>query len=257
MTHKKTLLEICTATIDDALIAEAAGADRIEINSALPLGGLTPSPGCVKAIDRRISIPVIAMVRPRESGFCYSDNEFHTMLGDIQWLLESGVAGIAFGILNHQGHIDTKRCMEVVKLVGHERTTVFHRAFDVIPNQGEALEVLVDCGVSRIMTSGGHSTAWQGRRQIRNLVNRAAGRIEVLAAGGIRIDHVCRLVSETSVDQVHAGLGEPQIDRSWSESTSVSFYSQLPENPAQFSRSSHQSIREMRETLDGSGSGDS
>jgi len=110
----KTVLEICTASIEDAIVAEASGADRIELNSALSLGGLTPTFSTVSSVLTELSIPVIAMSRPRESGFCYSPREFNTLLQDADRMLEQGVQGIAFGVLNSSGKVDVDRCRQVV-----------------------------------------------------------------------------------------------------------------------------------------------
>ena len=111
-------LEICTGSLSDVLIAEQNGADRVELNSGLSLGGITPTPGTVIRVLQRASIPVIAMARPRQSGFCYSDNEFQVLLSDVQWLVDQGVAGVAFGVLDNRGDIDVDRCRQVVELVG-------------------------------------------------------------------------------------------------------------------------------------------
>lgn len=243
-------MEICTASVEDARIAEAAGAHRIELNTALPLGGLTPTPGMVRNTLQQVSIPVIAMTRPRESGFCYSSAEFQVMIQDATAMLEWGVSGIAFGVITENGSVDEQRCRQMVQVVGPGRDSVFHRAFDLIEDQGEALETLIRCGVTRVMTSGGKPTAREGQSRIADLVARAAGRIEILAAGGIRSDHVTPLIQQTGVTQVHAGLGEPVLDRSWDSGAEVSFYGKLPENPAQFRQSSRQAIQEMARLLE-------
>ena len=207
------------------------------------------SPGMVHLTLEQVSIPVIAMARPRESGFCYSESEFQTMANDVRWLIDAGVSGIAFGVLTDSGQVDTQRCRHIVRLIGKGGQAVFHRAFDLIDDKTAALESLVECGITRVMTSGGETTAWQGRDQIRQLVKQAAGRIEILAAGGIRVDHAAELVSQTGVSWIHAGLGESRFDRSFGASGNVSFYGDFPDNPAQFRQSCGGSIREMIESL--------
>lgn len=249
MASNKILLEICCASVEDASIAESAGADRIELNTSLPLGGLTPSPGMVRLVLEQVAIPVIAMARPRESGFCYSGYEFKTLAHDVQWLVEAGVAGIAFGVLSDSGQVDTDRCREIVQLIGPDQQAVFHRAFDLIVDQSAALESLIECGITRVMTSGGKMTAWEGRDQIGQLVRQANNRIEILPAGGIRIDHASRLVSLTGVSQFHAGLGQSRFDKSYQASDGISFYGEMPENPARFRQSCGDSIRQMIESL--------
>lgn len=249
MHSRQTQLEICTASVTDTVIAEAAGADRVELNTALPLGGLTPSPGMVRLALQQVSIPVIAMARPRESGFCYSEQEFQTLLDDVQWLVEAGVAGVAFGVLDEHGSVDVARCRQVLDRLGENQLAVFHRAFDLVTDKSTALETLIECGVDRVMTSGGAETAWQGRASIAELVRQATNRIEILPAGGIRVDHATNLVAETGVTQIHAGLSEQATDPCYAEGVEVNFYGQLPENPAHFRQSSPQLIQQMAQSL--------
>ena len=252
MVNRKTLLEICVASVADAEIAQAAGADRIELNTALQSGGLTPSLGLVKTVLKHVSIPVIAMVRPRPSGFCYSDREFETMCCDVQLLMQAGVAGIAFGVLTDQGDIDVPRSQRIVELVGSDGQTVFHRAFDIVRDQPTALRHLIDCGVSRVMTSGSASRAWDGRAQIRNLqqiIEQQNTTMQILAAGGVRSDHVVSLIEETGISQIHAGLGQWLTDASYQTSEQVNFYSTAPQDPAVYRESCAQLIREMVQIL--------
>ena len=95
----KITLEICCGSLEDAKAAQAGGADRIELNSALYLGGLTPSLASLIMVKEQCTIPVAAMVRPRGGGFCYSDDEFAVMLKDAEILMKNGADGIVFGFL--------------------------------------------------------------------------------------------------------------------------------------------------------------
>ena len=239
-------LEICTGSLSDCLIAEKSGADRVELNSALSLGGLTPTAGTVISVLQCVSVPVIAMARPRESGFCYSDTEFQSLLADIKWLIDQGVAGVAFGVLDQHGHIDVPRCQQVMDLIGDQQS-VFHRAFDLVPPTMHVRELdrLIELGVDRVMTSGGQHTAWEGRREIAALQKQAARKIEILAAGSIRPDHVADLIGETGITQVHAGLGRSLKDSSYSGGGSIHFSSTPPADPAQFRQSCQTTIEQM------------
>ncbi len=249
MDSQKTCLEICTASVTDVLTAESAGADRVELNTALGLGGLTPTYGMIELALQQTNLPIIAMARPRESGFCYSNSEFETLLRDVAWLAEAGVTGIAFGVLTERGKIDQARCRAVIREMAPTQEIVFHRAFDLVPNTQDALEALVDCGVHRVMTSGGQATAWQGRQVITSLVRQSKDRIQILAAGGIRKDHVTQLIAETGVEQIHAGLGQSREDASYAGGGNVDFYSPKPEKPEHFRQSSSDLIRQMVQTL--------
>ena len=200
------LVEVCVASVDDAVAAAAGGADRIELNSALELDGLTPSHGLLRETRRRVRIPVISMARPRGGDFCYSDSEFEVLRRDVDHALASGADGIAFGILTGDGEIDVKRCRRVIRQIGRGGDVVYHRAFDRTAEPLEAIEQLIDLGVRRVMTSGSARTAVAGAALIRRLVERAAGRIEVLPAGGVRPANALRVVRQTGCDQLHTSL---------------------------------------------------
>ena len=148
------------------------GADRVELNSALYMGGLTPTLANLIYAKEKCNIPVVAMVRPRGGGFCYSDEEYDTMLMDAKILLEHGADGIAFGFLTEEKMLDKKRTKEMIELI-HEygREAVFHRAFDCTDNQDSAAEKLIRLGADRILTSGGAVNVWDGRKQLKHLQN--------------------------------------------------------------------------------------
>src|ERR1035438_8985109 len=183
------LLEIVAATVDDCLAAESGGADRIELCAAIASGGLTPSPGTVAEARKRARISLMAMGRPRAGGFCYSEVDFAVMQRDASLLLEHGADGIVFGVLHSDGRVDTKRCGKLLELAGG-RLTVFHRAFDVVPDPLRALDKLIDLGFTRVLTSGQQKTALEGSELIRGLGDRARGRIEVLPGAGVRAHNV-------------------------------------------------------------------
>jgi copper homeostasis protein len=183
------LLEICCGSTEDAVEAKHGGADRVELCSALFLGGLTPSLGSLIEARQRLKIPIMAMDRPRPAGFCYSPTEFAVMERDADLLLQYGADGIVFGILNAGGTVDTRRTAMVRNRIGSHQA-VFHRAFDVTPDPFRALEQLIDLGITRVLTSGQRPGAPEGSALIRQLIEHAAGRIEVLPGAGIAIDNV-------------------------------------------------------------------
>ena len=114
--HK--LLEVAIASVADAVTAQAGGADRVELNSALALGGLSPSLGLVVEVHQATTLPLIVMARPRSAGFCYTEEEFRVMLRDVDLLLAHGADGIAFGVLSAMGEIDRQRCKQIVRRIG-------------------------------------------------------------------------------------------------------------------------------------------
>lgn len=199
------LVEACVDSVDVAIAAEQAGASRIELNFALALDGLTPSPGLVHSVVEAVSIPVIAMVRPRAGDFVYSDREWEVMGKDVTWLLDQGVQGIAVGALRTDGTIDVPRCEEI-----RQRTEgaelVFHRAFDEVDDWQSALRQLMDCGVDRILTSGQQSTAIAGIGELAKMVEIASGRLTILPGAGINRDNVREIIERTGCTEVHGSF---------------------------------------------------
>jgi copper homeostasis protein len=217
--RRKALLEICCGGIDDAIQAERGGADRVELCSALFLGGLTASWGTIQEAKQRLKIPVMVMVRPRSGGFCYSEAEMKSMERDAE---ESGGDGIVFGILLENGKVDVARCKRLMRRIG-ERQSVFHRAFDVTPDPFRALEQLIDLGVRRMLTSGQKNSAPEGADLIRRLVDKSDGRIEILPGGGIQAHQVKSIVEETGCTQVHMTAWQTFTDHSTHAQQSVTF----------------------------------
>lgn len=220
--NRKVLLEVCIASVDDAIAAESAGADRLELNSALMMGGLTPSIATLAELKRLVKLPVMVMIRPRAGGFCYSDADFQVMLRDIDFALEQGAAGIVFGILRADSEIDMPRCAELIKRIGPVQS-VFHRAFDVTPNAHRSLSQLIELGIKRVMTSGQQECAPSGAGLIAELIKRSAGRIEILPAGGINRTNIMALLEQSGSDQIHASLRGPRHDASTATRPNIKF----------------------------------
>lgn len=248
MTSPRITLEICTASAEDCVAAEQGGADRLELNCALMLGGLTPSLGCLREALAAVRIPIIAMIRPRAGGFCYSATEFKVMQRDLELALEAGAAGIAFGILNADGTVDGERCRQIVaRCAGHP--TVFHRAFDVVPEPLAALDQLVDLGVTRVMTSGQEASAYNGAARIAEFNRHAAGRIEILPAGGINRFTVADVVSRTGCNQVHASLSTNRKDQSVRARPQVAFGGTLKPPEDEFTVTDPSGVAGLRRML--------
>lgn len=197
------ILEICVDSFENGIKAVKAGADRLEVNSALPLGGLTPSCALVKLLKERIDVPIIAMIRPSHGYFTYTDYEFLQMQKEAYDLICGGADGIAFGFLNSYGRIDTNRVKKFVELADGKET-VFHRAFDLLYNPLENMHLLEDLGVTRILTSGGKRTAIEGRALIKKMIAESQGKIRILPAGGIRPHNAKDFIRYTKADQLHS-----------------------------------------------------
>jgi copper homeostasis protein len=216
------LLEAACASLTDCLEAEAAGADRIELCSALVVGGLTPSIGLLTAVLARVGIPVVCMVRPRAGAFDYGEDELETMRRDIEAFREAGAAGVVLGVLTAQGAADIERTRDLVERAG-SLETVFHRAFDLVRDPEATLEGLASIGVTRILTSGQAPASLEGAPLLRRLIERAAGRIEILPGGGIRAASVAQLLAATGARGVHLGPQVQRTDASGAANPRISF----------------------------------
>jgi copper homeostasis protein len=247
------VLEAVCCSADDCVEAEAGGANRIELCGAMMVGGLTPTLGTLEEARARTRLPMVCMIRPRAGGFCYTEAEFAAMRRDARWLLSHGADGIVFGVLQQDGTVDAVRCRELVQLAAAAgRAAVFHRAFDVAPDQLRALDTLIDAGVTRILTSGGEPTALAGAGRIAALIARAAGRIEILPGGGVRADNVGELLRATRARQVHLGPFRLVSDGSGRANPRISFSSQQIPPEGAFQLADRDALRRVRTALDGS-----
>ena len=222
------LLEIIATSAEDCATIERHGGERIELCAALALGGLTPSAGLVAAARAATVLPIMMMLRPREGGFCYTNSEVATLLRDLELGMAHQVDGFVFGCLCEDGTIDRARTRQIVERAGG-RQTVFHRAFDVTPDPLAALETLVDLGVTRVLTSGQQPTAQAGADLIRTLVERAAGRIEILPGSGVKPENVADLLRRTGATQIHASASGVRLDPSTSARPGLGFGGQVVE----------------------------
>ena len=216
------LIEACCGSADDALESARGGADRVELNAALYLGGLTPSVGSLRVLREASNVPVMAMLRPREGGFCYTEAAFRTMLADGEQLLSAGADGLVFGCLTPEGEVDEPRVRALVALCGG-RPAVFHRAVDVVPDWRRALDGLISCGVTRVLTSGQAKSAMLGAETIAQMVRFAQGAIEILPGAGVTPDNVLRLLEITGCTQVHLSRRRELRDTSTRANPSLRF----------------------------------
>lgn len=206
---KRDLFEVCAGSVQDCINAQLGGADRVELNSALHLGGLTPSLAMLKLVKEKTSLKVICMDRPRAAGFCYDDVEIETMFEDAKILLENGADGISFGFLNSDATINVTETKKMVELIHqYQKEAVFHRAFDCVDNPMHAIKQLIDCGVDRILTSGLQPTAMQGTSVLEKLQSEFGDQIELLAGSGINANNIRVLKEQTGLHQFHGSCKE-------------------------------------------------
>ncbi|MDB5310645.1 MAG: cutC [Gemmataceae bacterium] len=248
---RRIVLEVGVTSAEEALRAQMAGADRLELCSGLEVGGLTPSPGTYLAVRERVRLPVYVLLRPRTGGFTYSDEHFETMRRDAEWFLKNGANGIVVGILQTAdgvNRIDHERCRQLVHAAGGK--AVFHRAFDFVADPPAALEELAGLGFERVQTSGGCQTAEAGIARLAAWIAHAGRQIGIMPAGGISPATVGRLLQETQADQVHGSFRSPIPDSSLLVNPGIARGMGASDPTAGWPTTSAEIVRAMRYTLD-------
>ncbi|MEZ4696633.1 MAG: copper homeostasis protein CutC [Rhodothermales bacterium] len=200
---QRVKLEICVESLAGALAAEAGGADRIELCSALSDGGLTPSIGLLERVMADCSLPVRVMIRPRGGSFVYSQRETEVMLADIERVVELGAEGIVTGCLNADGTVDETLSARLAQ-AAYPFSCTFHRAIDVSRDPLEAIDIIAELGYDHILTSGQAVSAPEGTALIGRMVAHANGRIEIMAGAGVRPENAAMLVGRTGVRSIHS-----------------------------------------------------
>jgi len=210
-------IEACVESLEAAVAAAAGGAHRIELCVNLAVGGTSPSNALLAACLSKLALPVFVMVRPRGGDFCYSAAERAGMLTEIGRAKEAGAQGIVMGALREGGTVDDTLTRELIA-AARPLPVTFHRAFDDCLDAEKTLETLIALGAARILTSGQATTAPQGAAMIAKLVRLAAGRIGILAGGGINGDNVSALVRASGVREVHLSTKDADKIRRVAES---------------------------------------
>lgn len=211
------LVEVCAGSLQDCLVAQKCGADRIELNQGLHLGGLTPSLSTLCLAKEKVSLPIICMVRPRGAGFCYSLTDRQVMFHEAKLLLENGADGIAFGFLTKYREIDRELTQQMIELIhAYQKEAVFHRAFDCVRDFDEAFDLLISLQCDRVLTSGGENNAEQGIKRLKEWQQLYGKQIELLMGAGINSSNIKKLQKETTIQQCHASFKEWFFDASTS-----------------------------------------
>ena len=201
------LVEACVDTALDACEAGVGGAGRLELCGSLSAGGTTPAAGMVAEVRELVGLPLHVLIRPRGGDFLYDAAEFARMLRDIGEARQLGADGVGVGALARDGQVHFEGLRRLVD-AARPLTVTFHRAFDSARDPAEALDVLVELGVDRVLTSGQAPTAEAGIPILAELVTESAGRVVVMAGGGIRANNARRVVEETGVREIHLRYGE-------------------------------------------------
>lgn len=221
------LVEVCTNSLESALNAEKGGADRIELCTALGLGGLTPSFGLLKSVRAHIKIPVHVLIRPRSGDFLYTDLEFESMLKDIELCVDLGFDGIVSGVLDHDFSVDTARVKVLKKASGNLKFT-FHRAFDWVKDPISALHTLEGIGVDYILTSGQKTKAIEGL-ELLALLRQKASSCTIMPGSGVNAENAL-IFKEKRFDIIHLSAAILQEKNANKQSLPMQYLPFLEEN---------------------------
>ena len=211
-------IEVCCSSLKEVLEAERAGAFRVELCGAIALGGITPSYGVIRSVVEAVkTIKVNVLIRVREGGFCYTDEEVEAMCRDIEFCREVGVDGVVIGALTAEGEIDIVACRKMMA-AAEGMSVTFHRAFDVCRNGEKALEDIISLGCDRLLTSGMEQDAEQGATYIAKLVEQAAGRIVIMPGAGIRPNNIAWIEKTTAATEFHSTAAANIPDQAFASS---------------------------------------
>lgn len=198
------MFEVIVATPDEARIAEAGGADRLELVSALSEGGLTPGIGLVRHTVAAVRLPVNVMVRPHSRGFCYRETEIAVMAEEIRAAREVGAHGVVFGVLDEQRRVH-ERHLERLLACAEGMEVTFHRAIDASEDPLVAMALLSrHAGIRTVLTSGGPGSI-EANTGVLAAMRKASGLIRIMAGGGLTLANVARVIQEGRVQDVHVG----------------------------------------------------
>lgn len=199
-------IEICLGNIQEVEILNKYPVDRIELNSALELGGLTPSLNTLIKAKEVSNKKIVTMIRCRGGNFCYTKQEYEIMFSDAKDMLENNTDGIVFGFLNEDRCINIEMTKRMVDLVhSYHKEAIFHKAFDETIDMEQAIKQLIDLKVDRILTSGQavYPDILEGCKRINNLHTKYGNQIQLLPGGGVRVNNIVDVVNTANTKQVH------------------------------------------------------
>jgi copper homeostasis protein len=196
-------LEVIAFNIQSCLIAEKAGANRIELCDNPGEGGTTPSYGMIKTAREKTSIQLFPIIRPRGGDFLYTDEEFTIMLRDVLLCKELGCDGVVVGMLKEDGKVDLEKTSRLVE-AAYPMGVTFHRAFDRVFDHRKGLEDVIRTGCERILTSGLQPTVTDGAETLKELVDQADGRIIIMPGSGLRSTNLAEIAQQTGATEFHS-----------------------------------------------------
>ncbi len=199
----KITLEAPVFTVEAALKAADSGVHRLELCADFGEGGVTPSLGMLSFLKEKIDIPIFVMIRPRGGDFVYSSEELYVMRKDMTYLKKSGADGFVFGVLDKTGDVNVDACKYLLQ-TAEDLPCTFHRAFDVCADKNKALEIIIQCGFQRLLTSGGEPNVEKGMNTILDLMRKSEEKLIVMPGGGLQPHHVQVMKKTGMLKEIHA-----------------------------------------------------
>lgn len=205
------MIEGCVDSYASAMTACRGGADRLELCANLAIGGTSPSRALFKQVRRDCAVKINVLIRPRFGDFLYSKEELAEMREETEAFRDLGADGVVTGVLTPEGALDEERMGPLMDSAGNMDVTL-HRAFDMTRDPFEALESAIRLGYRTILTSGQAGTALEGAGLLRELVLRAAGRIEIMAGCGVRRDNIREIHQRAGILAFHTTGRSAAVD---------------------------------------------
>lgn len=206
------LLEVCVDSVDSALAATRGGADRIELCSNLVIGGTTPSPLLFQEIRKHTDIPVHVLIRPRFGDFCYSENEYEIMKGEIEMFRKLGAQGVVIGSLQEDGELNIEQMNFLIEMAGTMSITL-NRSFDVCKDPMKTLNEAKSLGINTILTSGQKNSCMAGKDLLRELVIESGSNIDIMVGAGVTPEVLKEIVPYVQAKAYHMS-GKTTLDSS-------------------------------------------
>ncbi len=199
---QQRIFEVCAFNIQSAIIAQNAGAARVELCDNPVEGGTTPSYGAIEETREKIDIDLYPIIRPRANNYYYNDEEFAIMRRDILKCRDLECDGISVGIQTITGEIDIERLQRIVEWAGPMGVTC-NRVFDCAPDPFKALEDIIYCGCERVLTSGLKSAAPDAADLLKKLVEAAGDRLIIMPGAGIKSSNIKKLAEISGAKEFH------------------------------------------------------
>ncbi len=207
---KDYILECCVDSVESAIAAGVGGANRLELCGNLIIGGTTPDINLFLAIREKVPLKIHVLIRPRFGDFCYTDEEFSIMKKDIEMFKEHGADGVVIGALNQDGSLNIGEMKELVSAAGDMSVTL-HRAFDVCRDPFKTLQEAKNLGIQTILTSGQKNNCFDGKELIKQLVEKADGKLDILVGSGVKDTIIKEMAAVTKAKSFHMS-GKVELD---------------------------------------------